>query len=130
MATATGAPTRNGDTQSQTKDLISKSIESRLREAEICARDKGLLKSLNEALLVEEYGDDCIPEERSIINFSGSGIERMESFSLLLLTRLTVCILRDNYIEDITPLDACTNLIKLDVSNNQVSPVCVVYVLL
>ena len=108
------------DKPSLEKGPSSRIIERRLKEAEICARNGGLLKILNEALLAEKYGEDVLPEEIEILNLSCSGIERMVNFSLLLLTQLTICDLGDNYLTSIAPLDACPNLMKLDVSNNQV----------
>jgi hypothetical protein len=109
------------DKPSLEKGPSSRIIERRLKEAEICARNGGLLKILNEALLAEKYGEDVLPEEIEILNLSCSGIERMVNFSLLLLTQLTICDLGDNYLTSIAPLDACPNLMKLDVSNNQIA---------
>ena len=52
------------------------------------------------------------------LNLFGSGISDISKISLL--RSLTVCLVANNYITDISPAMACQNVVKLDVSTNKV----------
>lgn len=99
-----------------------KQLDFRCKDVELRAREKGILKTLDEQLLREEYGDDQTnAEDIDILNLPKRNIEMLGDFSLMLLTRLKVCNFANNFLADISPLRVCTQLVKLDVSNNQVS---------
>ena len=96
-------------------------FDFRHKDVELRAREKGILKVLNEQFLRDEYKVDHNTEDTDILNVPKRNIEILGNFSLMLLTRLKVCNLANNFLTDITPLKICTQLVKLDVSNNQVS---------
>lgn len=99
-----------------------KQLDVRCKDVELRAREKGILKTLNEQFLREEYGaDQTNAEDIDILNLPKRNIEMLENISLMLLTKLKVCNFANNFLADISPLRVCTQLVKLDVSNNQVS---------
>ena len=99
-----------------------KQLDFRCKDVELRAREKGILKTLNEQFLREEYGaDQTNAEDIDILNLPKRNIEMLGDISLMLLTQLKVCNFANNFLADISPLRVCTQLVKLDVSNNQVS---------
>ena len=99
-----------------------KQLDFRCKDVELRAREKGILKTLNEQFLKEEYrADQTNAEDIDILNLPKRNIEMLGNISLMLMTKLKVCNLANNFLADISPLRVCTQLVKLDVSNNQVS---------
>ena len=100
----------------------TKKLDLRRNNVEQRAREKGILKVLNEQFLREEYEvDQSNVDDIDIVTLSKRNIELLDDFALMLLPRLKVCNLANNFLPDISPLRVCTQLVKLDVSNNQVS---------
>ena len=109
---------------SRKQEKRGKDPKNKLRQLDFCHKNvsmKGILKALNEQFLRDEYEVDHSTEDTDILNVPKRNIEILGNFSLMLLTRLKVCNLANNFLTDITPLKICTQLVKLDVSNNQVS---------
>lgn len=111
----------NANRRQEERDRESKNkrkhLSIRHKDVELRAREKGILKTFNENFLREECDD---VEDTDILNLPNKNIEMLGDFSLMLLTRLKVCNLANNFLADICPLSVCTQLVKLDVSNNQV----------
>lgn len=116
----------NGKQEEKSKNPKEKrkQLDVRHKDVELRAREKGILKVLNEQFLREECDvDQANVEDTDFFNLPRRNIEMLDNFALMLLTKLRVCNLASNFLADISPLRVCTQLVKLDVSNNQVSGV-------
>lgn len=98
----------------------------RHREAIESALRKGYLKLLDEDLILESQRESereqAADELQCVLRISLSGrhIQAIDDIAILSCARLRICNLSACYVADIAPFYSCVNLLKLDVSDNQV----------
>lgn len=98
----------------------------RHKEAIDNALRKGHLKLLGEELILdsqlESEGINSALELRDVLRISlgRSHVQAVDDIAILSCTRLRLCNLESCYLDDISAFYGCVNLLKLDVSNNQV----------
>ncbi len=107
-----------------------KNARRRHREAVENALRKGHLKLLDEDLILasqeaESEGAGAPLELRDVrrIALRGSHVQAVDDIAVLSCERLRLCSLEGCYLSDIGAFYGCVNLLRLDVSNNQVSNV-------
>jgi len=128
-------PRNNNDSKSQSKENSPNSkrktfsAEYNLLKA---AQNEGFLHALSECEMMgasqnERDKQASYPGDARFIMLSS---RRLQSISLMdLCERLEVCVLCNNFIDDIEALKWCPNLFCLDVHSNQVSEIfCILYI--
>ena len=109
------------------KDLASqyqRNARRRHKEAIENALKKGYLRFLDAELILDSqlHSEDATELQDVLrISLSGSHVQAIDDIAILSCSRLRLCSLESCYINDITAFYGCVNLLKLDVSNNQVS---------
>lgn len=99
----------------------------RHREAIEYALRKGHLKLLDSELILasqlESEGAGAALELRDVLRISlgGSHVQALDDIAVLSCARLRLCCLESCYLSDISAFYGCVNLLRLDVSNNQVA---------
>ena len=107
----------------QTSTVYQKNIERRHRETIDSALKHGYLKYLNEELILQsQTKDEAVLELQDVcrISLNRSHVQTLDDIALLSCTRLRICNLGSCYVRDISAFYGSINLLKLDVSNNQV----------
>ena len=110
-------------------EAYRRNARSRQREAVRSALRRGHLKTLDRDLILEQWrrteerdADDQIAIEAVLrVSLPSSRVQAMDEVALLSCPRLRICSLPDCYVKDISALYGCGNLLKLDLSDNQVS---------
>ena len=103
-----------------------KNLQRRYREAVREAIKKGYLKLLDRELILqlqeESEGEEAATELYDVLRISlqGCRVQSLDEIALLSCTRLRICNVESSYISDMRPFFSCVNLLKLDLSNNQV----------
>lgn len=98
----------------------------RHREAIEVALKRGHLKLLNRQLILDSQlrTEGCAAatelEYVQRISLGHCHVQALDDFDLLSCARLRVCNLESCYISDISSFYGCVNLLKLDLTNNQV----------
>ena len=102
--------------------VYSRNVRRRQKEAIRQALEKGYLKILSTSLVLEQWEDERENDLESVLRISlpGSRVQAIDDVTLLSCVRLRVCNLPDCYVSDVEAFYACVNLLKLDLSNNQV----------
>ena len=104
-------------------NLYQRNARRRRKEAIEKALKKGYLKCLDrELILGSQLKDEGTEELEDVLRISlrGCHVKAIDDIAILTCTRLRICNLESCYISDITAFYGCVNLLKLDVSNNQV----------
>ena len=75
---------------------------------------------MNDNLIVYDQCSDQLNTLQTVtfLNLYSCGLSDVATISLI--KSLTVCLLANNYITDLTPVLGCVNLTKLDASTNKV----------
>ena len=114
-------------------EAYSRNMRRRRREAIRNALRKGFLKTLDRDLILQQWEGDGEEEEKEEtlsgslehvlrVSLPRSGVQSIHGVALLSCPQLTICNLPHCFVQDLSPFYGCVNLIKLDLSNNQVSP--------
>ena len=98
----------------------------RQKEAIQNALNKGYLKTLDKDLVLtqwsrtdEEGSSECL--ERVLrVSLPSSRVQAIDDMALLSCPRLRLCNLPNCFVNDMAAFYGCVNLLKLDLSNNQV----------
>ena len=104
-------------------NLYQRNARRRRKEAIEKALKKGYLKCLDrELILGSQLKDEGTEELEDVLRISlrGCHVKAIDDIAILTCARLRICNLESCYISNITALYGCVNLLKLDVSNNQV----------
>ena len=115
-------------------EAYNRNVRRRQREAVQNALSKGFLRTLDRYLILQQWtrsaaesNSDEKEEEltRALqlvqrVSLPRSGVQVLDDVALLSCPRLRICNLPHGFVEDISPLYGCVNLLKLDLSNNQV----------
>ena len=116
--------------QPRVKDTGSqyqRNARRRHKEAVENALKKGYLKCLDRELILgsqlegEGQGVEDLDDVLRI-SLKGCHVQAIDDIAILSCARLRICNLESCYISDISAFHGCVNLLKLDVSNNQVVP--------
>lgn len=116
--------------QPKAKDTGSqyqRNVRRRHKEAVENALKKGYLKCLDrELILGSQLEGEGVEELEDVLRISLKGyhVQAIDDIAILSCARLRICNLESCYISDISAFHGCVNLLKLDVSNNQVDPSC------
>ena len=106
-------------------DTVERSASDR-RHREIIKNGltKGHLKVLNEELILEQQRNNnetaLDPGEVLRIEMSYNSVQILHQQSLMQCCNLVICNLRGCYVANIKAFQGCSNLLKLDLANNQV----------
>ena len=110
------------------EEAYSRNVRRRQREAMQDALRKGFMKTLDQDLILQQWRDDSEGEESSgslehvlRVSLPRSGVQAVQDVALLSCPRLRICNLPHCFIRDLSAFYGCVNLLKLDLSNNQVS---------
>jgi hypothetical protein len=108
------------------KPLVPKSKAQKHQMPTKVAPQDGYLKVLDKALIMESQateGTDACSELESVlrIDLRGCNVHKLEEEALLSCMRLRICNLSNCHLQNIGALYGSINLLKLDLSNNQVS---------
>ena len=121
----------------QTKETTSvhasytKNALRRQREAIEAAVKRGHLKQLNKELILDSQlrTEGCAAayelEYVQRISLGRCHVQALDDFDLLSCVRLRICNLDSCYLDDISAFYGCVNLLKLDLTDNQVIKYCV-----
>ena len=115
-------------------EAYNRNVRRRQREAVQNALSKGFLRTLDRYLILQQWtrsaaesNSDEKEEELTralqlvqLVSLPRSGVQVLDDVALLSCPRLRICNLPHCFVEDISPLYGCVNLLKLDLSNNQV----------
>ena len=91
------------------------------------SKGDGFLQTLDGDLILsfqsEREGDNAATELEEVerIEVRGYAVKTLQEEAILSCIRLRICNLNECYISDITPFYGSVNLLKLDLSDNQVS---------
>ena len=105
----------------------STTISERRQQATIrAALQKGYLKILDQKLILDSQiseGDGVLPvslEQVRKIDVRGLQVQALDELAILSCARLRICNLSGCFIKNISAFYGSVNLLKLDLSNNQV----------
>lgn len=108
-------------------EVYHRNVQRRQKEAIQNALNKGYLKTLNRDLIVQQWqcaddssnGEDleCVLR----VSLPNSRVQALDDMALLSCSRLRLCNLPNCFVNDMAAFYGCVNLLKLDLSNNQVS---------
>lgn len=102
-----------------------RNVRRRHKEAVENALKKGYLKCLDRELILGSQLEGVEELEDVLrISLKGCHVQAIDDIAILSCARLRICNLESCYISDISAFHGCVNLLKLDVSNNQVDPSC------
>lgn len=110
----------------QPGDVYAKNLVRRHREAIHTALKRGHLKFLDEKLILESQLDSehhaAATELGDVLRISLNvcSVQALDDIAVLSCVRLRICSLASCYLSDISAFYGSVNLLKLDVSNNQV----------
>lgn len=105
-------------------NLFQRNARRRHKEAIEKALKKGYLKCLDKELILgSQLKGEGTEELEDVLRISlrGCNVKAIDDIAILTCARLRICNLESCYISDISAFYGCVNLLKLDVSNNQVS---------
>lgn len=105
------------------KDATSayrRNVQRRQKEAIQRALSKGYLKILDRNLILEQWDSESDLEQVLRISLPGSRVQTIDDVALLSCARIRICNLPDCYLSDVEAFYGSINLLKLDLSNNQV----------
>ena len=109
-----------------TDSKYSRNVLRKHKEAIEAALKRGHLKVLNRQLILDSQlrTEGCAaPSELDYVQRISLGrchVQALEDFDLISCVRLRICNLESCYIGDISAFYGCVNLLKLDLTNNQV----------
>lgn len=111
-------------------EVYRRNVRRRQKEAIKNALSKGYLKTLDRELILQcqltggEEGltDETVEELEGILRVSlpRGRVHSIDDMALLSCPRLRLCNLPNCFVNDMTAFYGCVNLLKLDLSNNQV----------
>ena len=104
-------------------NLYQRNARMRHKEAIEKALKKGYLKCLDKELILgSQLKGEGTEELEDVLRISlrGCNVKAIDDIAILTCARLRICNLESCYISDISAFYGCVNLLKLDVSNNQV----------
>ena len=100
------------------------SISHMRQSATETALEKGYLKVLDEDLIMQsQEAENTVPsdlDEVQRIQLNGCNVQALDEMAILSCVRLRICNLSGCYIQNISAFYGCINLLKLDLSDNQV----------
>lgn len=108
-------------------DSYTKNALRRQRETIEAAVKRGHLKQLNKDLILDSQlrAEGCAAafdlEHVQRISLGRCHVHALDDFDLLSCVRLRICNLESCYLDDITAFYGCVNLLKLDLTDNQVA---------
>lgn len=110
-------------------EVYRRNVRRRQKEAIRNALSKGYLKTLDRDLILQcqPTTDDSSTEERAEeldcvlrVSLPSGRVHSIDDMALLSCSRLRLCNLPDCFVNDMAAFYGCVNLLKLDLSNNQV----------
>lgn len=112
----------------QVNAAYEKNVLRRQREAIESALKQGHLKYLDQYLILasqvvsEHERQEPISDLQEVlrISLSGGSIQSIDHVDILLCVKLRLCNLGSCYVRDISAFYGCVNLLKLELSGNQV----------
>ena len=107
----------------QPGSAYQRNLLRRHREAIRTALTRGFLKLLDQKLILESQLDtDQATEVGDVLRISlnACSVQALDDIAVLSCVRLRICNLSSCYLGDISAFYGSVNLLKLDVSNNQV----------
>ena len=110
----------------ETGTAYQKNIERRHKETIDSALKRGYLKCLDKELILQTQLDteegEAATELQNVrrISLNSFQVQALDEFALISCMRLRVCNLGSCFLRDISAFYGSVNLVKLDVSNNQV----------
>ena len=121
-------------TRDDVGEAYQRNVRRRQREAVQNALRKGYLKTLDQDLILSQWvassGESLRDNEKDVIaalqlvqhiSLPRSGVQALDEVALVSCSRLRICNLPHCFLTDISPLYGCVNLLRLDLSHNQVS---------
>ena len=107
-------------------DVYRRNVRKRQKEAIQNALSRGYLKTLDRELILEQWR--CADSEESSgsleqilrVSLPSSRVRTIDDMALLSCPRLRLCDLSDCFVHDMAAFYGCVNLLRLDLSNNQV----------
>ena len=115
------------ETTSSVHASYTKNALRRQREAIEAAVKRGHLKLLNKDLILDSQlrTEGCAAaaelEHVQRISLGRCHVQALDDFDLLSCVRLRICNLESCYLNDISAFYGCVSLLKLDLTDNQVS---------
>lgn len=88
------------------------------------ALKRGFIKCLDQELILHSQAEsETVKELEDVLRISlnCANVQALDEIAILSCTRLRICNLGSCYVRDITAFYGSVNLLKLDLSNNQVS---------
>lgn len=114
-------------------EAYRRNARRRQKEAIQNALSKGHLKTLDRELILESQSprtaddgstEETVQELENVLRVSlpSGRVYSIDDMALLSCPRLRLCNLPDCFVNDMAAFYGCVNLLKLDLSNNQVDP--------
>ena len=117
-------------TSKDAAEAYRRNVRRRQKEAIQSALSKGYLKTLDRDMILQQWSAEGGRRETSSaedlecvlrVSLPSSRVQAIDDISLLMCVRLRICNLPDCLVNDMAGFYDCVNLLKLDLSNNQVS---------
>ena len=106
-------------------EMYRRSVRRRQKEAIQNALSRGYLITLDRDEILEQWccGGSSNEELESVLRVSlpNSRVQAIDDMALLSCTRLRICNLPNCFVSDMAAFYGCVNLLRLDLSNNQVT---------
>ena len=105
---------------SRTPSAPQKSKFDKQREEEVIrnAHARGYLRAATTKAIWESIGEKCELEDVNYLNMSHVQLHAVKSIDMCV--RLKICVLHSNYLTSFDALEACRELVFLDLHSNQV----------
>ena len=116
-------------TKKPSESQFERNTRRRQKEAVKSALKKGVIRTLDENLIASTNTFSTLQENR-YLSLPSLSIHSIDELAILSCPKLCIINLSCNYITNITPLRSCVNLMKLDLSGNQVSRHYCIYMIL
>lgn len=107
-----------------TEEKYSRNMRRRQKETIRNALGRGYLKTLDGEMILHQWEEEEVIsaalEHVLRISLPRSGVHALRDNTLLSCPLLRICNLPHCFVQDLSPFYGCVNLLKLDLSNNQV----------